>query len=330
MTEADAADLAAGKRAYVAQCALCHGMDGSGGYGPSLLVPVLARASDDDGLLQVVDQGIPNLMPGYGRANGPRRTWQLAAYVRSLIAGSAAGRGRWRRDQGEEPSTRSAAVPRVTCSMARAVPTGPDLSTIGAQRGAAYIKQALLEPSARVPDGHVVVTARPKDARSVRGVRVSEDVFWVYVRDPGGRIHRYWKSDLDALEREAGASLMPAYGAQRSGNGGRRPGGLPGQPAGDTMRHMMAVAAGVVALGTVLAGQVPYSRIVNAAKEPGAWLTYNGTYDGSGTRRSRRSTPSNVAQLQPPGSIRCAATARWKPRRSWSMAACTSPNRRPR
>ena len=92
---------------------------------------------------------------------------------------------------------------------------GPDLSEIGAQRGAAYIKQAILEPSARVPDGHVVVTAKPKDARSVRGVRVSEDVFWVYVRDPGGKIYRYWKPDLEALEREAGASLMPAYGAER-------------------------------------------------------------------------------------------------------------------
>jgi putative heme-binding domain-containing protein len=93
---------------------------------------------------------------------------------------------------------------------------GPDLSTIGAQRGPAYIKEALLTPSARVPDGHVVVTAKPKDARAVRGVRVSEDVFWVYVRDPGGRIHRYWKPDLEALEREAGASLMPEYGPQRS------------------------------------------------------------------------------------------------------------------
>jgi putative heme-binding domain-containing protein len=93
---------------------------------------------------------------------------------------------------------------------------GPDLSTIGTQRGPGYIKEALLTPSARVPDGHVVVTAKPKDARAVRGVRVSEDVFWVYVRDPAGRIHRYWKADLEALEREAGASLMPEYGPQRS------------------------------------------------------------------------------------------------------------------
>jgi putative heme-binding domain-containing protein len=215
LAEADASDLAAGKRVYAAQCALCHGMDGSGGYGPSLLVPVLARASDDRGLLKVVDQGIPNLMPGYGRANGPRRTWQLAAYVRSLNAGSAATVVTGDAARGKAIyQERGCASCHVLEGVGRAY--GPDLSNIGAQRGPGYIKQALLEPSARVPDGHVVVTAKPKDARSVRGVRVSEDVFWVYVRDQGGKIYRYWKSDLEALEREAGASLMPAYGAQRS------------------------------------------------------------------------------------------------------------------
>jgi len=215
LAEADASDLAVGRRTYVAQCALCHGMDGSGGYGPSLLVPVLARAADDPGLLQIVDQGIPNLMPGYGRANGPLRTWQLAAYVRDLTSGSSAavvpgdpGRGRIVYQE------RGCGSCHVLDGAGRAY--GPDLSTIGAQRGAAYIKQALLEPGARVPDGHVVVTAKPKDARSVRGVRVSEDVFWVYIREPGGRILRYRKADLADLEREAGASLMPAFGAERT------------------------------------------------------------------------------------------------------------------
>jgi putative heme-binding domain-containing protein len=215
LARAEPADLAAGKRAYVAQCALCHGMDGSGGYGPSLLVPVLARASDDNGLLRVVDVGIPGLMPGYGRANGARRTWQLAAYVRSITAGAApvviAGNAANGKAIYQE---RGCASCHVLEGVGRAY--GPDLSSIGAQRGPAYIKQALLEPGARVPDGHVVVTAKPKDARSIRGVRVSEDAFWVYVRDPGGTIHRYWKLDLAALEREAGASLMPAYGAQRA------------------------------------------------------------------------------------------------------------------
>lgn len=36
-------DLAEGKRLYNAQCALCHGVDGNGGYGPSLLRPTFVR-----------------------------------------------------------------------------------------------------------------------------------------------------------------------------------------------------------------------------------------------------------------------------------------------
>jgi len=215
LSSADASDLTVGKRSYVAQCALCHGMDGSGGYGPSLLVPVLRRAADDKGLIRLVEQGIPNLMPGYGRANGPKRSWQLAAYVRTLNAGTSAdaplagdaGRGKVIYQE------RGCGACHVLGGAGRAF--GPDLSEIGAQRGSAYLRQAILEPSARVPEGHVVVTAKPNDARSVRGVRVSEDVFWVYVREPGGRIYRYWKPDLEALEREAGASLMPAYGPER-------------------------------------------------------------------------------------------------------------------
>ena len=45
LTQADAADLAEGKRLYTAQCALCDGIDGSGGYGPSLLRPTVVRAA---------------------------------------------------------------------------------------------------------------------------------------------------------------------------------------------------------------------------------------------------------------------------------------------
>ena len=214
--ERRAARIASTRRALAAALAWALGIGVIGNaraQSPPDIRPL--HEADAADLLKVVDQGIPNLMPAYGNANGPRRTWQLAAYVRSLGAGSAAtvvpgdaGRGKVIYQE------RGCAACHVLDGTGRAF--GPDLSSIGAQRGPGYIKQALLEPSARVPEGHVVVTAKPKDAGSVRGVRISEDVFWVYVRDPAGRVHRYWKSDLEALEREAGASLMPSYGPQRS------------------------------------------------------------------------------------------------------------------
>ena len=65
------------------------------------------------------------------------------------------------------------------------------------------------------------------------------------------------------------------------------------------MRATMAVAAGVMALATALSGQVPYSRVVNAVKEPASWLTYSGTYDGQRHSTLSQINASNVAQLQP-------------------------------
>jgi len=209
LSQAGAADLAEGKRVYNAQCALCHGIDGSGGYGPSLLRPAFVRAADDEGLLSIVTSGIPGLMPGFGDANGPERSWQLAAFVRSLNG------------RGAERATGNAAGGRAiyekrNCSNCHVVngagrALGPDLSDIGLRRGLAYLRQALVEPGARVPDGHVVVTATPKTGAPVRGVRVSEDAFWVHIRDTGGRLHAFRVADLAELKREAGASLMPAY-----------------------------------------------------------------------------------------------------------------------
>lgn len=55
------------------------------------------------------------------------------------------------------------------------------------------------------------VTARPRSGAAVRGVRVSEDAFWVHIRDTSGRLHAFRVGELAELQREAGASLMPAY-----------------------------------------------------------------------------------------------------------------------
>ncbi|MEZ5284929.1 MAG: PQQ-dependent dehydrogenase, methanol/ethanol family [Vicinamibacterales bacterium] len=65
------------------------------------------------------------------------------------------------------------------------------------------------------------------------------------------------------------------------------------------MRHAVLVTCGIAALGAILSGQVPYSRLVNAAKEPGSWLTYNGQYNGQRHSTLDQINTSNVAQLQP-------------------------------
>ncbi len=65
------------------------------------------------------------------------------------------------------------------------------------------------------------------------------------------------------------------------------------------MKRLVLAVAVVAASGAALRGQVPYQRIVDAAKEPGAWLTYSGGYFGQRYSTLAQLTAANVAGLKP-------------------------------
>src|SRR5450432_1631307 len=76
-------DLATGQKLFTSQCALCHGVAGGGGRGPSLTRAKLNHAEDDAALRGVIQNGIPPEMPGAWQLS-PREAASVAAYVRSL------------------------------------------------------------------------------------------------------------------------------------------------------------------------------------------------------------------------------------------------------
>lgn len=65
------------------------------------------------------------------------------------------------------------------------------------------------------------------------------------------------------------------------------------------MKRLAMVVAAVAVSGAAPSGQVPYQRIVDAAKEPGAWLTYNGGYFGQRYSTLDQITRANVSALKP-------------------------------
>jgi putative heme-binding domain-containing protein len=102
---------------------------------------------------------------------------------------------------------------------------GPDLTEIGLLRGAAFLRQSLLEPSAARPErsvpyepygypSYVVVVAQPRRGPEVAGVLMNEDSFTVQLRDRTGQWHSLRKADLGSLSYESRTSLMPAYGGR--------------------------------------------------------------------------------------------------------------------
>ena len=84
LADANPEDVVHGTRVFEIHCARCHGIDGAGGEGPNLMRENLRRSTEDDALLEIVDNGIAGTdMPGHGSLN-TREIRNVAAYVRSL------------------------------------------------------------------------------------------------------------------------------------------------------------------------------------------------------------------------------------------------------
>ena len=215
LAEAAPADVAAGQRIFDAQCGLCHGRDGAGGTGPTLQRATLRNAADDRALIDLVMNGIPATeMPAFVYSLTERTAWQTAAYVRSL--GRAAARpipGDAQRGAARYDSSGCAACHTVG---GRGGVLGPDLTSVGALRGPAYLRESLVDPGAAHPAGYLVVRAVTAGGAEIRGIRLNEDVFWIHLRDSRGKVHALQKADLSVVEREPKGTLMPSYATRLS------------------------------------------------------------------------------------------------------------------
>jgi cytochrome c oxidase cbb3-type subunit III len=204
------ADIAVGKKLYEGHCALCHGQTGAGGRGPSLAQPRLRRAPDNQRLAEVIRNGIPGSeMPGAWQLHD-HEVWKVAGYVRSLGAVPIENiRGDPARGRALYESKGGCA----SCHIVRGVggTLGPELTEIGSRRNAAYLREALVDPGATIPDGYLVVMVTTPGGSALRGMRVNEDTFTIQLRDSANRIYSFRKSELGSMEKQFHLSLMPSY-----------------------------------------------------------------------------------------------------------------------
>lgn len=202
-------DLTQGKRLYIGHCALCHGIEGVGGRGPALNQPALRRVKDNWALYGVIKNGVDGTeMPGAWQMT-EREVWRVAGYVRSLgrvepatLTGDA-GRGR------ELYRAKGCAGCHIVRGEGGA--SGPELTEIGARRSAAYLREALIDPAASVPERFLTVSVTTRAGRNLRGVRVNEDSFTIQLRDDNNHFRSFRKAELKDLKKEFGVSTMPSY-----------------------------------------------------------------------------------------------------------------------
>lgn len=209
-----------GRDIFVNNCALCHGVDATGGEGPN--IQQAPATLGDAAVRNIIMRGVPGTeMPSFFMMLNASEISDVISYLRELANTATAG------TVTGDPSKGQAFFKSSGCSACHMIDgeggdVGPDLSRIGSMRGPTYLQKKLLDPGADLPttgaEGDrgkwtrfLMFRAVTKTGQTVNGMRVGEDSFAIVLEDSQGNFHVFYKPDLRSLETEPGKSLMPSY-----------------------------------------------------------------------------------------------------------------------
>jgi mono/diheme cytochrome c family protein len=222
LASAQTAEPMQAERLFQSHCAACHGPKGEGAMGPTLALPKLGRATNDQLLFSIIKDGIAGTEMPRSRLN-TEEIQQLVTYVRKL------GQAPSETTTGNAKRGEQLYFAKGNCHQCHAInghgsAFGPDLSEIGLRRGGVHLRTSLLDPEADVPksfavyrpgtsiaDNFLQVRVVTKDGQRLKGVRVNEDTFTIQLREASGRVYSFFKSELSELHKDWGKSPMPSY-----------------------------------------------------------------------------------------------------------------------
>jgi putative heme-binding domain-containing protein len=203
-----ASDLVDGERAFRSNCANCHGPDGDQITGIDLGRGRFRRQMTDEDLVRTIHNGIPNT-PMPATAMTQEQAQKIVAYLRSRAAAATSGGV-----VGDASRGKALVQGKGNCMSCHRIAgegsrVGPDLSNVGAVRGAAELQQALVDPQADVQPNNRFYRAVMKDGSTVEGRLLSHDTFSVQLIDTHEQLRSLNKADI----RQSGfiKSPMPSY-----------------------------------------------------------------------------------------------------------------------
>jgi putative heme-binding domain-containing protein len=199
-----------GARVFLSECGRCHGRDAKGNDetgAPDLTRGRFKSASTDQGLFQVIRDGIPGTaMVGIGWAPEPT-IWQVVAYVNSL-----------RIDPGDYDLPGSVERGRdlfrgkgncASCHMVQGSGgrLGPDLSTVANRRKPDELRTDLTDPDETVEPRWWTLKVSRADGSIVEGLRMNEDTFTLRIMDARENLWHFSKGELRSMERIETSSM---------------------------------------------------------------------------------------------------------------------------
>ena len=189
------ADIQYGSRIFAAQCAVCHGATGDLVADVDLRSGRFKRASSDNELRTLITTGIAGTaMPAF-KLDASELT-MIVAYVRNMRDFDA--RAVTVGEPGRGQAVFEGAGNCTSCHRVngRGPRVAPDLSDIGAVRGADALQRSLLDPNAAIQPVNRSVRAVTREGKAITGRRLNEDTYTVQLIDEQERLVSLMKSDL--------------------------------------------------------------------------------------------------------------------------------------
>ena len=197
-----------GRVAFRGSCSLCHGIKGEGGRGPDLTVSAFANGTSEADLYNVIANGVAGTeMAGFATRFESDDIWRLVSYVRS-IAGSSSNRVTGNAGSGEQLFWNKGQCGQCHMVNGRGKRMGPELTQVGRQRSAAYLRESVVNPGADVTPGFATITVVTKDGKRIVGTQRAYDDFSVQLMDVSENYYSFQKSDVTSITQEY-KSLMP-------------------------------------------------------------------------------------------------------------------------
>jgi putative heme-binding domain-containing protein len=201
-------EIEQGRQAFESNCAVCHGMDASGGRGPNLRRAHIARAPNDVALCDLIETGIPPEMPA-GAFLTDVEVRALVAFVSSLGASAASAVTGDPAHGARVFAGNGCSSCHILAGAGRAL--GPELTDLGDRRSAAYVREVLLDPPSRLPAEFLMVRITTKAGEVTEGIRINEDNYSIQLKDAGGNIRSFDKAELQSQQRLRGQTPMPSF-----------------------------------------------------------------------------------------------------------------------
>ena len=207
--EYERADIERGAQLYDEFCSNCHGSEGDGVASVNLMSGQFRQATTDQNLRRILTRGIPGtaMPPG---AYADADLVALVAFVRNMrdYDGGVVTLGDARRGRALfEGQGDCASCHRVAGRGSR---LAPDLTAIGALRGAGSLRETLLDPTGSMLPLNRPLRAVTRGGEVITGRRLNEDTFTVQIFDEQERPVSLDKADLQELTTLE-TSPMPSY-----------------------------------------------------------------------------------------------------------------------